>query len=193
MNLCFATNNPNKLIEVQNLLGSEFILKGLKDIGCEQDIPETGTSLEENSLIKAQFVSENFGIDCFADDTGLEVEALQGAPGVYSARYAGEPSASDANIDLLLENLKNHENRRARFRTVFTLIIGEETKQFEGQVRGVITDYRAGSSGFGYDPVFTPDGYDRTFAEMSLNEKNAISHRAIATTKLVQYLKSQFK
>lgn len=190
MRLCFATNNNHKLEEVSNLLGDQFEIVSLEAVGCKEEIEETGTTLEENSLIKASYIHENFGLDCFADDTGLEVKALNGAPGVYSARYAGEPADSARNTELLLQRLEGVREREARFRTVITLIMGKTVKQFEGIVNGSITTQRSGDLGFGYDPVFLPKGYDRTFAEMPLQEKNTISHRALAIEKLVDYLKS---
>ena len=190
MVLCFATNNLNKLIEVQKLLGEKFEVKGLKDIGCDEDIAETGSTLEENSAIKADFVAEKYGFDCFADDTGLEVEALGGEPGVYSARYSGPEADSQRNINLLLTNLQDVENRKARFRTVITLVQQENKIQFEGIVNGQITKEMSGSQGFGYDPIFVPEGFDTTFAEMPIDLKNSISHRGIAVSKLVSYLKS---
>lgn len=190
MKICFATHNKNKLREVAHLLRGEYDLVGLEDIGCTEDIEETGITLEENSFIKSRYVSTKYGIDCFADDTGLEVEALDGAPGVYSARYAGEPSDSQANIKLLLSNMKGETNRTARFRTVFTLILGRTEHKFTGIVEGKIIDQLKGTDGFGYDPIFIPEGYNQTFAEMSMDEKNKISHRGIATRQLVDYLKS---
>jgi len=189
--LCFATNNSHKLKELQELLDGQYVIKGLKDIGCNEDIAETGQTLEENSRIKAQYVDSRYGISCFADDTGLEVASLDGQPGVYSARYAGQHGDSEANIELLLKNLAGATDRRARFRTIFTLILNSEQVQFEGIVSGNIIGEKRGADGFGYDPVFVPDGYSRTFAEMSSSEKNEISHRGVATRKLVKYLKSQ--
>lgn len=191
MELCFATNNSHKLKELQELLDGQYVIKGLKDIGCNEDIAETGQTLEENSRIKAQYVDSRYGISCFADDTGLEVASLDGQPGVYSARYAGQHGDSEANIELLLKNLAGATDRRARFRTIFTLILNSEQVQFEGIVSGNIIGEKRGADGFGYDPVFVPDGYSRTFAEMSSSEKNEISHRGVATRKLVKYLKSQ--
>ncbi len=187
MKICFATHNQNKLKEIQAAV-SNLTIVGLTEISCTEEIPETGTTLEENSIIKAKYVYDNFSTNCFADDTGLEIESLNGAPGVYSARYAGEPSNSEANIDLVVSNLSGKENRKARFRTVITLIEDGVQKQFEGIVNGQITQKRSGSDGFGYDPIFIPDGYDITFAEMSLEEKNKISHRGLAVQKLISYL-----
>lgn len=190
MKVCFATHNINKLREVSQMLGSQFELVGLTDIGCVQEIPETGSSLEENSRIKAQYVKDRYQISCFADDTGLEVDALNGAPGVYSARYAGEPSDSEKNMDHLLKNMTNIDHRLARFRTVITFLKEDQEIQFEGIVNGVITRGRSGSKGFGYDPIFVPEGHQVTFAEMSANDKNAISHRGRAVRKLVDYMQS---
>ncbi|MEQ6119882.1 non-canonical purine NTP diphosphatase [Reichenbachiella sp. MALMAid0571] len=187
MKICFATHNENKLREVKSLLGG-FEIVGLNDIGQATEIPEDGLTLDENAFIKANFVSSKFGVNCFADDTGLEVESLNGAPGVFSARYAGEAKNNQENIDLLLQNLQGKSNRKAQFRTVICLIIGGKVKTFEGVVEGTIAESLSGDDGFGYDPVFVPDGYNCTFAEMSMQEKNAISHRGIAIKKLVEYL-----
>jgi XTP/dITP diphosphohydrolase len=178
-------------LELRELLEGQHIVKGLADIGCPEDIPETGSTLEENSAIKAEYVHNRYGIPCFADDTGLEVAALQGAPGVFSARYAGKHGDNEANIRLLLEKLKDVSDRRAQFRTIFTLIIDNEKTQFEGIIKGHIISEKKGSEGFGYDPIFVPNGYTATFAEMTSSEKNRISHRGIATKKLVEYLKSK--
>lgn len=167
----------------------DFIdLKSLKDIVCNQDIPETGKTLEANARIKAEFVRKNYGFDVFADDTGLEVEALEGAPGVYSARYAGEPSNSEANMDLLLENLKGKSNRKARFRTVISLFLGDAYHEFEGIVQGEILEEVQGEKGFGYDPIFKPEGHSRSFAQFSMSEKNEISHRGRAFRELQRFL-----
>lgn len=187
--LVFATNNAHKLEEIQALLGDEFQLLGLKDIGCHEEIPEERPTLEGNARQKAFYVFEKYGYSCFADDTGLEVEALDGAPGVYSARYAGEEKNSEANMDKVLDKLAKINNRKARFRTVISLVIRGEEKQFEGIVEGEITREKNGKSGFGYDPVFLPSGFRKTFAEMSLGEKNKISHRGRAVEKLVRHLK----
>lgn len=186
----FATNNKHKLSEIQSLAENSFELKSLADMNCFEDIPETADTLEGNALLKAEFVYNRFGKSCFADDTGLEVEALNGQPGVYSARYAGNNHDFEANIDKLLVELAGKTNRTARFRTVIALIINNKALYFEGIVDGVITTERKGEKGFGYDPVFLPEGFDKTFAEMTLEEKNAISHRARAVNKLVEYLKS---
>lgn len=190
MEICFATNNANKLREVRNLLGSSFQILSLQDIGCETELPETHETLEENSLEKAEFVHQHYGISCFADDTGLEVKALNGAPGVYSARFAGPQKNSQDNINLLLEKLKDTDDRSAQFRTVVTLILENNTHFFEGIVQGQITEQLHGSGGFGYDPVFIPENYNISFAEMDLNQKNQISHRGIAIRKLVDFLES---
>lgn len=190
--IVFATNNAHKLKEVRGILHDTGIsVLSLGDIGCHDDIPETADTLDGNALIKAQWVKEHYGYDCFADDTGLEVDVLGGAPGVYSARYAGSGHDSAANVALLLKNLDGKEDRKARFRTVIALIIGNEKPiLFNGVVEGFITGELHGNGGFGYDPVFMPDGGDRTFAEMTDSEKNAISHRGRAVRKLVEYLSS---
>lgn len=188
MKLVFATNNKHKLEEVQHLLGNKIHLLSLKDIGCYEDIPEDYDTLEENALQKAQYIYDKFNVNCFADDTGLEIDALNGEPGVLSARYAGEEKNSDNNTKKVLTKLLNTKNRKARFRTVISLIINGEIFSFEGIVNGEILTEKHGNEGFGYDPVFKPTGYNISFAEMSLNEKNKISHRAIATKKLVDFL-----
>ena len=206
MKTVFATNNQHKLSEIRSILGDSIEVLSLKDIGCDVDIPETGTTLEENAMQKAQYVYDNYHIDCFADDTGLEVDALDGAPGVYSARYAsmagdsGQMSHdSEANMARLLKELGNNNNRKARFRTVIALIQKKdvcpcgctsikEIHKFEGIVEGEIIRERRGGEGFGYDPIFQPDGYDQTFAELGMEIKNHISHRARATQKLADYL-----
>lgn len=189
MQLCFATNNAHKLSELKQLVGSDISLLSLQDIGCNVDIPETGNTLQANSLEKAAYVKNNFAINCFADDTGLEVEALEGAPGVYSARYAGEPADSINNMKLLLDNLEGVINRSARFKTVITLLIDSNNPLFfEGVVEGNIVEHSKGNIGFGYDPIFIPKGFSRTFAQMTADEKNSISHRGIAVRKLVTYL-----
>lgn len=186
--LVFATNNPHKLEEIRSILKDRAEVLGLEDIGCNTDIPESGETLEENAAIKARFVRSNYGLDCFADDTGLEVEVLDGRPGVRSARYAGEESNPDNNIRKLLTEMDGKQNRKARFRTVICLIEDGSEHYFEGIVQGRIIEERTGSGGFGYDPVFVPDGYAMTFAEMPLSEKNAISHRGRATEKLISWL-----
>lgn len=191
MKIVFATNNAHKLKEIREILGSTFQVVSLTDIGCHEDIAETGKTLEENSRIKAGYVANNYHCNCFADDTGLEVEALDGAPGVYSARYAGgEGHDSEANMQKLLANLEGKENRNARFRTVITLILNGEEHQFEGIVKGRIAQEKSGVGGFGYDPVFVPEGYDRSFAELGEEVKNQISHRARAVQKLADFLKA---
>lgn len=191
MELLFASNNSHKVTEINNILGNSFVLKGLKDAGITEDIPETAPTLEGNAMQKARYVHEKTGRDVFADDTGLEVESLNGMPGVNSARFAGENKDSDANIDKLLLMLKGKENRKARFRTVIALIIGGEEHLFEGIVEGTIISDRRGREGFGYDPIFVPEGRDITFAEMPLTEKNKISHRARAFEKLRAFLMSR--
>ncbi|MBW6534985.1 MAG: non-canonical purine NTP diphosphatase [Mariniphaga sp.] len=190
MKLVFATNNQHKLKELQAILGDHFELLSLKDIGCFEEIPEEQPTLEGNARQKAFYVYEKFGYSCFADDTGLEIEALNGEPGVYSARYASEAKDPQANMDKVLEKLENEDNRKARFRTVISLVLDGEEKQFEGIVEGEIIREKRGGSGFGYDPVFLPSGYSKTFAEMDLSSKNEISHRARAVQKLVDYLKT---
>ena len=184
----FATNNAHKLEEVTAILGDKIELLSMKDIHCHADIPETADTLEGNALLKARYIFENYNMDCFADDTGLEVEALNGAPGVYSARYAGDAHNSEANMRKLLQDMEGIENRKAQFRTVFALIINGKEHLFEGIVKGEITKHRCGSSGFGYDPVFIPEGYTQTYAEMGNTLKNKISHRALATNKLCNFL-----
>lgn len=186
--LVFATNNRHKLDEVQKIAGSSFQIKSLSEIGCHEEIPETADTLEGNALLKARYVKEHYGYDCFADDTGLEVEALGNAPGVYSARYAGEEKSSEANIRKLVAALEGQPNRKARFRTVIALILNGKEALFEGIVQGKIIEEKKGVSGFGYDPVFVPEGYAQTFAEMGNETKNAISHRAEAVKKLEAYL-----
>ena len=186
--IVFATNNLHKLEEIRQIIGNKFNILSLKDIDCNEDIPETATTLEGNAEIKARYIKEHYGYDCFADDTGLEVEALCGAPGVLSARYAGENHDSQANMELLLKNLSGKENRAARFRTVIALLIGDELTLMDGIVEGVITHERAGDSGFGYDPIFKPNESDVTFAQMSSDDKNKISHRGRATVKLIDKL-----
>lgn len=187
MKVVFATNNPNKLEEAQELLPF-FNVVGLKEIGCNEDIQETENTLEGNAKLKAAFVKEKFGLNCFSDDTGLEVEALDGAPGVYSARYAGDSANAEDNMTKLLDNLKNKTSRKAQFRTVIALNFDGEELTFEGICKGKILENKVGQKGFGYDPVFVPDGFDKTFAEMSMEEKNTISHRGQAIAKLVTFL-----
>lgn len=186
--IVFATNNPHKLQELRRIAGDSWTILSLEDIGCHEDIPETADTLEGNAQQKALFIKEKYGYDCFADDTGLIVDALDGAPGVYSARYAGPGHDSQANMKLLLANMEGKENRAARFRTVIALVQGNEMHLFDGVVEGEITFAPAGNSGFGYDPVFKPVESDVTFAEMDADGKNAISHRGRATAKLIDYL-----
>ena len=206
MKIVFATNNKHKLEEIRSILGESIEVLSLKDIGCDVDIPETGTTLEENALQKAQYIYDNYNMSVFADDTGLEVDALNGAPGVYSARYASMASNSsstshdsEANMARLLKELGNNNNRKARFRTVIALIEKKDicpcgctsikqVNRFEGIVEGEIIRERRGGEGFGYDPIFQPDGYDKTFAELGMEIKNQISHRARAVQKLAEYL-----
>ena len=188
MKILFATNNAHKLAEVQAVLGDSYTLVTPRDCGVTEEIPETQPTLEGNAPQKARYLYERTGLDCFADDTGLEVEALGGAPGVHSARYATDGHDFAANNRLLLRNLAGEENRRARFRTVVALILGGREYLFEGVVEGQIIDRETGHEGFGYDPLFRPDGYDRTFAQMTTEEKNAVSHRARAVRKLAAFL-----
>ena len=187
--IIFSTNNAHKLGEVQALLEGKFALKTLRECGITEDIPETAETLEGNALLKARYVHERTGADCFADDTGLEVDALGGEPGVRSARYATDGHDDQANKRLLLERLEGKENREAQFRTAVALILGGEEYLFEGVVRGEITTSERGDGGFGYDPLFVPEGYDKTFAELSAEEKNAISHRGRAVRKLAEFLR----
>lgn len=203
MKIVFATNNQHKLQEIRDILGSEFKIVSLKDIGCDVDIPETGNTLEENAMQKAQYVYDHYNLSCFADDTGLEVEALNGEPGVHSARYAeGTDHDSEANMAKLLRNLEGKDNRKARFRTVIALIQKQDVcpcgctsikkvNRFEGIVDGSIATEKHGTAGFGYDPIFVPEGYDKSFAELGESIKNGISHRARAVAKLAEYLKQK--
>ncbi len=188
--LCFASNNDHKLTEVRSLLAADFLVSSLKDIGCYDELPETKASIEGNARQKAEYVFNKYGVPCFADDTGLEVEVLNNAPGVYSARYAGDHKSSDDNVALLLRNLSGIKNRSARFRTVITLATGRAVHDFEGILTGEITQGKRGGGGFGYDPVFQPSGSEKTLAEMTLPQKNAISHRAIAVRKLADWLRT---
>jgi len=193
MKIVFATNNKHKLQEIRQILGDEFEILSLADIGCHADIPETADTLEENAMQKAQYVFDQYHLSCFADDTGLEVDALGGAPGVFSARYAGEGHDSEANMTKLLAELGENNNRNARFRTVIALLLiqGDQViqKEFEGIVNGEIIRQRRGTTGFGYDPIFLPEGYEETFAELGPEIKNKISHRARAVAKLASFLK----
>ena len=192
MRLVFATNNRHKLDEVRAIVGDRVEVLSLNDIDCHDDIPETADTLQGNALIKARYIYEKYGVDCFADDTGLEVEALGGEPGVYSARYAGEECCSEANMQKLLHNLTGKTNRNAQFRTVIALIIKGEERLFNGIVKGTITEEKRGDSGFGYDPIFVPEGFSESFAQMSGEQKNSISHRSRATEQLSDYLKENY-
>ncbi|MDL2222216.1 non-canonical purine NTP diphosphatase [Parabacteroides sp. OttesenSCG-928-N08] len=187
MKLVFATNNQHKLEEVASMLPSSIALVSLKEIGCFDDIPETADTLEGNALQKARYIKEKYGYDCFADDTGLEVEALNRAPGVYSARYAGPEHNAEANMQKLLEDMKGCENRNARFRTVVALLLNDQTYLFEGIIKGEIIEERRGGAGFGYDPIFVPEQFNETFAELGNEIKNKISHRALAINKLADF------
>ncbi len=186
--IVFATNNLHKLEEIRQIIGDKFNILSLKDINCNEDIPETADTLEGNAEIKARYIKDHYGYDCFADDTGLEVEVLGGEPGVKSARYAGNNHDSQANMELLLKNMQGKSNRKARFRTVISLIIGDELSLMDGIVEGEITFDKAGNSGFGYDPIFKPIESELTFAQMGSDEKNKISHRGRATAKLIEKL-----
>ena len=186
--LIFATNNLHKLEEIRDLLSDKYDIISLDKIGIKEDIPETADSLEGNALQKARFVYERTGSDCFADDTGLEVDALDGAPGVYSARYAGEKATFDDNMDKLLSSLENKDNRKAKFRTVIALIMDGNEYLFEGKVDGIILRSKKGTDGFGYDPIFLPEGFEQSFAEMEASHKNAISHRGRSVVKLAHFL-----
>lgn len=190
MKLVFATNNQHKISEVRDILGEHFEILSLSEIGCNDEIPETAETLEGNASQKSHYVFEKFGYNCFADDTGLEVEALDMKPGVYSARYAGEQKNSNDNMNKLLVQLDKIKNRKARFKTVISLIIDGHETLFEGIVNGNILTERHGEKGFGYDPIFQPDGYDTSFAQMNLNEKSKMSHRGLAVSKLIDYLKT---
>ncbi len=190
MKLVFATNNKHKLDELQAILGTQFSLLSLKEIGCNEEIPEEQPTLEGNAKQKSSFIFDRYGYNCFADDTGLEIEALNGEPGVYSARYAGEEKSAEANMNKVLQKLAKIKNRKARFRTVISLIIDGTENQFEGIVEGTIISEKKGASGFGYDPIFQPDGFQETFAEMNLADKNKISHRARAVQKLIEFFKN---
>ena len=193
MKLVFATNNPNKLKEVQEMLPNTIELLSLSDINCYDEIDETEMSLEGNATLKADYITQKYGYDCFADDTGLEVESLNGKPGVYSARFAGEPSNSENNMQKLLTELKNKSNRNAQFRTAVSLNINDANFIFEGVCKGAILEKKQGKKGFGYDPIFKPENHTNSFAEMSSEEKNIISHRGIAIKKLVSFLSSYKK
>ena len=190
LKLVFATNNKNKLKEVQAML-TNFEIVSLADINCFDDIPETADTLEGNAILKANYITEKFGLNCFADDTGLEVEALNNEPGVYSARYAGEENNSEANMQKLLKNLKNETNKKAQFKTAIALNIDGKQFIFEGICKGQILTDKQGEEGFGYDPIFMPDGYKQSFAEMTLTEKGSISHRGRAINELITFLKNR--
>ena len=189
MELIIASQNQNKLVEFKKILGDKINLFSLSDIGLNQEIPENEKTIKKNAMFKAKFVNTQTGKNVFADDTGLEIDSLNGEPGVYSARYSGVERNSDKNIELVLNKLKNKANRNSRFKTIISLIIDGKSVNFEGVVEGKITEEKRGSNGFGYDPIFQPNGYSSTFGEMSLKEKNKISHRSIAINKMVQYLK----
>lgn len=191
MKIVFATNNPNKIKEVQAMLPDTIEIISLSDIGCHEDIPETMPTIEGNAMQKANYIKEKYGYDCFADDTGLEVEALYGAPGVYSARYAGPEKDADQNIDKLLDALKDKEKRNAQFKTVIALHINNTTQIFSGICKGEITKHRMGENGFGYDPIFLPNDYSKTFAELTLTIKNEIGHRGKSIKKLIAFLNKQ--
>lgn len=188
MKICFATNNKNKLQEIRKAFGSSYEIVSLQDIGCHEELPETQTTIEGNSSQKAQYVAQKYKVNCFADDTGLEIEALNGEPGVYSARYAGENCSFQDNMDKVLANLTGIEHREAQFKTVITLVIDNEAHQFSGIAKGTIRTEECGNGGFGYDPIFEPEGYDITFAEMTMEQKNEISHRGKAVKQLSAFL-----
>ena len=187
MKLVFASNNKNKIQEIQALVPNTIQIVSLEEIGCFEDIPETAVTIEGNAILKANYVTEKYGYDCFADDTGLEVEALNGAPGVYSARYAGEQKDANDNMDKLLFELKDKTNRKANFKTVIALNLKGKQNLFSGIIHGKIIEEKIGTNGFGYDPIFVADGYNKTFAELSMEEKSTISHRGIAVKQLIEY------
>ena len=188
INLIFATSNQNKVLEIQKILPKKFNIKSLKDLNYFEDVPENENTIDGNAVFKAKYIYEKFNINVFADDTGLEVEALNGEPGVHSARYAGTTRSSEKNIKKLLKNLKNIKNRNARFKTVIALIIDNKLHIFSGIVEGYILDSPKGNNGFGYDPIFCPNGFDKSFAELTLKEKNLISHRSLAMKKLIDFI-----
>lgn len=188
MKLVFASSNKNKIQEIQQLVPNTIQILSLEDVGCTEDIPETADTIEGNAILKANYVTEKYGYDCFADDTGLEVEALNGAPGVYSARYAGEQKDSNDNMDKLLSELKEKSNRKANFKTVIVLNLNGKQHLFTGIVNGKIIEEKIGTNGFGYDPIFVADGFDKTFAELNMEEKSTISHRGIAVKELIKHL-----
>lgn len=193
MDIFFATHNAHKAIEVREIIGQNWHLKSLVDLGQLEEIPETSDTLKGNALQKAQYVFDKYHVDCFADDTGMEIDALDGRPGVYSARYAGEHCSYMDNVNKVLKEMEGKTDRRAHFTTVIALILNGETYYFEGRVDGVITEKPCGEGGFGYDPIFKPDGYDKTFAELDADEKNRISHRGIAMKKLKHFLSQNVK
>jgi len=188
MKIVFATNNANKIKEIQSMLPESIQIISLESIGCHEEIPETADTIEENAMMKANFVTEKYGYDCFADDTGLEVDILNGEPGVFSARYAGEQKSAEDNMEKLLLNLENQTNRKAQFKTVITLNLKDKQYLFTGIARGEITLEKTGNQGFGYDPIFRPENYQETFAQLSLETKNEISHRGKATRELLDFL-----
>lgn len=189
MKLVFATNNPNKLSEIRMLLPASVELLSLKDIECFEELPETSDTLEDNAAQKSYYVYDNYGFNCFADDTGLEIDALDGRPGVYSARYAGEDCVAEDNIKKVLSEMEHFDNRDASFRTIISLVIDGKEHQFDGEIDGQITPEKWGEKGFGYDPIFLPDGFEESFAQMSIQQKNEISHRGLAVKKLIDFLR----
>lgn len=191
ISICFATNNKNKLEEVRSKIGSQFNILSLEDIGCLEELPETQPTIEGNSAQKAQYVAQKYNVNCFADDTGLLVDALNGEPGVYSARYAGPSCSPEDNMNKLLAALQGITNRKASFKTCITLVLNSKQFQFSGEVSGIILTERHGVKGFGYDPIFQPQGYTTSFAEMSMEEKNTMSHRALAVSKLFEFLRTR--
>lgn len=190
LSLVFASNNANKIREIQLLVPNSIKIVSLEDIGCKDEIPETASTIEGNAILKANYITQKYNLPCFADDSGLEIEALNGEPGVFSARYAGEPKNDDYNIKKVLQNLEGINNRNANFKTVICLNLNNSQHLFTGIVNGKITNQKLGNNGFGYDPIFVPDGFFKTFAQMSAQEKSAISHRAIAVTKMIEFLKN---
>ena len=191
MKLVFASNNKNKIQEIQALVSNSIQILSLEEIGCTEDIPETADTIEGNAILKANYVTEKYGYDCFADDTGLEVDALNGAPGVYSARYAGEQKDANDNMDKLLDELKDKSNRKANFKTVIALNLNGNQNLFTGIINGKIIEEKIGTNGFGYDPIFVAEGFDKTFAELTMEEKSTISHRGIAVKELILFLQKQ--
>ena len=191
MKLVFASNNKNKIKEIQLLVPNSIEIVSLEDIGCIEEIPETAETIEGNAILKANYVTEKYGFDCFADDTGLEVDALNGAPGVYSARYAGEQKDANDNMDKLLDELKDKSNRKANFKTVIALNLNGNQNLFTGIINGKIIEEKIGTNGFGYDPIFVAEGFDKTFAELTMEEKSTISHRGIAVKELILFLQKQ--